>query len=92
MAWIAKNPQSFELKIGNKGDIEMKTINKVVGNLRVFACQIQENLVSCTAQYNTELNCPSPKLKEIIFKTSNVEGALNKYIEMLKIGNKGVIK
>lgn len=23
----------------------MKTINKVVGNLRVFACQIQENLV-----------------------------------------------
>ena len=64
----------------------MKTINKVVDNLRVFACQIQENLVSCTAHYDTKLNCPSPKLKEIIFKTNNVELALNKYIEMLKDG------
>lgn len=64
----------------------MKTINKVVDNLRVFACQIQENLVSCTAHYDTKLNCPSPNLKEIIFKTNNVELALNKYIEMLKDG------
>lgn len=64
----------------------MKTINKVVGNLRVFAVQIQENLVSCTAHYNTELNCKSLNLKEIIFKTNNVEGALNKYIEMLNEG------
>lgn len=64
----------------------MKTINKVVDNLRVFACQIQEDLVSCTAQYDTELNCPSPNLKEIIFKTNNAELALNKYIEMLKSG------
>lgn len=64
----------------------MKTINKVVGNLRVWACQIQENLVSCDAQYDNDLNCKSPNLKEIIFKTNNVELALNKYIELLKDG------
>lgn len=65
---------------------KMRTINKVVDNLRVWACQIQENLVSCTASYDTELNCKAPNVKEIIFKTNNVELALNKYIEMLKSG------
>lgn len=63
----------------------MKTINKVVGNLRVFAVQIQDNLVSCTAQYDTP-SISKNDFKEIIFKTNNVEGALNKYIEMLKDG------
>ena len=63
----------------------MKTISKVVGNLRVFAVQIQENLVSCKAQYDTPFTQRN-NFKEIIFKTSNVEGALNKYIEMLKNG------
>lgn len=63
----------------------MKTINKVVGNLRVFAVQIQENLVCCNAQYNNEFNNRN-NFKEIIFKTSNVEGALNQYIRMLHDG------
>lgn len=63
----------------------MKTINKVVDNLRVFACQIQGNLVSCTAHYDTPFTSKND-FKEIIFKTNNVEGALNKYIEMLKDG------
>lgn len=64
----------------------MKTINKVVGNLRVWACQIQERLVSCTVHYDTDLNTRGTGYKEIIFKTNNVEGALQKYIEMLKRG------
>ena len=64
----------------------MKTISKVVGNLRVWACQIQDNLVSCEAQYDTDLNTRGTGYKEIIFKTNNVEGALNKYIELLKSG------
>lgn len=64
----------------------MKTINKVVGNLKVFACQIQENLVSCTTQYNNPFNSKND-FKEVIFKTNNVELALNKYILMLKSGN-----
>ena len=65
---------------------KMKTLSKVVGNLRVFACQIQERLVSCTVHYDTDLNTRSTGLKEIIFKTNNVELALNKYIEMLEHG------
>lgn len=64
----------------------MKTMNKVVGNLRVFACQIQENLVSCDVQYNNDFNSRGTGYKEIIFKTNNVEMALNKYVEMLKNG------
>jgi hypothetical protein len=64
----------------------MKTISKVVDNLRVWACQIQDNLVSCTAHYDTDLNTRGPGYREIIFKTNNVELALNKYIEMLKNG------
>ena len=63
----------------------MKTLSKVVGNLRVFACQTQERLVSCEAQYNNEFNSKN-NFKEIIFKTNNVELALNKYIEMLERG------
>ena len=63
----------------------MKTISRVVGNVRVFACQIQENLVSCTAQFDNPFNQRS-SFKEVIFKTSNVEGALNKYIEKLENG------
>lgn len=63
----------------------MKTINKVVDNLRCFAVQIQENLVSCTAQYDTPFTSKND-FKEIIFKTNNVELALNKYIEMLEDG------
>ena len=63
----------------------MKTINKVVGNLRVFACQIQENLVSCTAHYDTK-GVSKNDFKEIIFKTNNVEGALNRYIQLLNEG------
>ena len=64
----------------------MRTISKVVGNLRVFACQIQERLVSCTAHYDNDFNTRSTGFKEIIFKTNNVELALNKYIEMLERG------
>ena len=64
----------------------MKTISKVIGNLRVWACQIQPNLVSCEVHYDTDLNTRGTGYKEIIFKTSNVEGALQKYIEMLKRG------
>jgi len=64
----------------------MKTLSKVVGNLRLSACQIQERLVSCTAHYDTDLNTRSTGLKEIIFKTNNVELALNKYVEMLERG------
>jgi hypothetical protein len=63
----------------------MKTLSKVVGNLRVFACQIQERLVSCEAQYNNEFNSKN-NFKEIIFKTNNVELALNKYVKMLERG------
>jgi len=63
----------------------MKTLSKVVGNLRVFACQIQERLVSCTTQYDNDFNSKND-FKEIIFKTNNVELALNKYIEMLECG------
>ena len=62
----------------------MKTISKVVGNLRLWACQIQDNLVSCEAHYDTNLNTRSTGYKEIIFKTNNVELALNKYIKMLE--------
>lgn len=64
----------------------MKTISKVVDNLRVWACQIQERLVSCTVHYDTDLNTRGTGYKEIIFKTNNIEGALNKYVEMLKSG------
>ena len=64
----------------------MKTVSKVVGNLRIFACQIQERLVSCTAHYDTDLNTRGTGFKEIIFKTNNIKLALNKYIEMLERG------
>lgn len=64
----------------------MKTISKVVDNLRVWACQIQERLVSCTVHYDTNLNTRATGYKEIIFKTNNVEWALNKYVKMLKSG------
>ncbi len=64
----------------------MKTIYKVVGNFRVWAVQIQDNLVSCDVQYNNDFNSRGTGYKEIIFKTNNVEMALNKYVEMLESG------
>jgi len=67
----------------------MKTVSKVVGNLRIFACQIQPNLVSCEAHYDTDLNTRSTGFKEIIFKTNNIKLALNTYIKMLERGEVG---
>lgn len=59
----------------------MKTLSKVVGNVKVFACQIQEDMVSCSAQYDTPFTSKND-FKEVIFKTNNVELALKKYIEL----------
>jgi len=61
----------------------MKTISKVVGDFRVWACQIQNNLVSCTAHYDNPFNSKND-FEEVIFKTNNVELALNKYIKMIE--------
>jgi len=66
----------------------MKTISKavVVGNVRVFACQIQDNLVSCHAQYNVD-GTTKNDFKEIIFKTNDLQSAINQYIELELLDN-----
>lgn len=47
----------------------------------VFANRIQDNLVSVWAQIDSDEKVVRNIYKEIIYKTSNVNGALNYYIE-----------
>ena len=47
----------------------------------VFANRIQDNLVSVMAQIDTTEKVVRNIYKEIIYRTSNVNGALNHYIE-----------
>lgn len=59
----------------------MKSFSLVYGKTKVFASLIQPKLVSVKAQRNNDLIVSKNLYDEKLYKTNNLEGAVNYYIE-----------
>lgn len=59
----------------------MKNYSLVYGKTKVFAVLIQPNLVSVHAQLNTDASVVRNLYDERIYKTNDLIGATNYYIE-----------
>ena len=58
----------------------MKTLSQKYKNIIVFATLIQSNLVSVKAQLDNDSKVSKNIYDEIIYKTDNVNGAIQNYI------------
>ena len=58
----------------------MKNLSRVYKDVVVFATLIQDNLTSVHAQKNTDSRVSRNIYSEIIYKTDNLNGAIENYI------------
>jgi hypothetical protein len=68
----------------------MKSLSRVYKDVVVFATLIQDNLTSVHAQKNTDSRVSRNIYSQIIYKTDNLNGAIENYIR--KYLQKGEVK
>jgi hypothetical protein len=68
----------------------MKNLSRVYKDVVVFATLIQDNLTSVHAQKNTDIRVSRNIYSQIIYKTDNLNGAIENYIR--KYLQKGEVK
>ena len=52
----------------------------------IFATKLQDNLISCEASLDTDASCVKITHKEIIYRTNNLDLALDAYIKAFDEG------
>jgi hypothetical protein len=71
--------QVLQFLDGNKEN-NMKNLSRGYKDVVVFATLIQDNLTSVHAQKNTDKKVQKNIYSEIIYKTDNLNGAIENYI------------